>query len=1286
MSLKIKKAKIGIAISSLLSSISLNATTLPSPDWHEFTMSDGSVREMRLMGNQALAWYQDREGTIYLYQGDTWYYGKYAEFDGEGRVVSTDVVVTQASQSPTASNSSLHPVKPARISFDEGYSSDINTTEHHAVALRIRQADQPVTQPLLVVQVSFNDEVMVNDFTNRIFGQDGQSVRDYFLKNSYNKYVVTPARETQGTANDGVINISLDMAHPDCHSKEDNTCNTRQRAIFTAAYAALDQYIDLSTYDSNGDGFIKPSELSVMFVFAGYDAAAGGNRRPYIWPHKFAHNNETIDGVAINAYCLFADFQGDHQSTMGVIAHELGHLMLGLPDLYSYEHDGSIGHWGLMGGGSWGRKPGDLYSGDTPVNMTAWSKEASGFLEPDVLNSNQSYTVNTSQGESVIYLDPYLQKMGPKLYLQNRRKVDYDRALQGEGLLATSVVIDNKFNSTGPMQVQIFQADGLDELNAGGWSDNGDVFPGSSNVTLLSDDSTPSLRLNTAGRNTGITISDIVSTNQHSTLTLQLPDQRGKHAWMTSFARQYTQYDRRINALGFAVDVHFENTSLDGIHFYAQKSDQTQPMEYKVTKYPYQTNWRGDVTFKAEDGVEIARGQLNSDGGRAMFPQPFALTQERHLIVVELTNAIPEFSTSYYDAYLSDGIRKEQFYADNATLQGGRMNSSRGRNFPFAALLQTQVNPLPQALDDQFQVTQGQSIQLNLMDNDTNLMPGHRFQVELMTQPSKGTVNGKEYQADLGAEGVDEFQYRLRDSDGNVSNTAKVSVTVLAINKPPVISAKVVNDVVYVGGLVELSVDKVEDEDSKAFSYQWQQISGPKVTLRNGQQKTSSFVVPEGVTASDVMQFKVTVTDDAQNEVSQNVEVTVNNHQPEAQNDHGQIKAGEVKRFRVLDNDIEKDGETLTLTRIVSQQGLGKASLSGNEIEFSAPATFGSETSTTVTYEIKDPQGLMSQATLIIQFVKPKTLVIDNITLEGREDESVILNLQQLAGKGGEVKIVELPKNGLIHNGQYVPQANFAGKDSFTFQVTNAEGTTSNIATVSINILPVNDLHTFSVKASKLQVSADERIELSVVQLKDIDSSNHQFNWKQVSGRKATILNADKSVAIVVIPSQSVGNEKLVFSATVRDEQGEAVTHSLTLTVHATTPSVKQGKLKLKFGSSLNVKPLESEYKGKFQLRITRPAEHGEVQIVNQELIYQAPSQTALTMIDRFNYEVLFDNGESKQGWFEIELSPTSAISGQNDDSDNPPTGDTGGEDAGSLGFGSAWLMAFVLLWRRRNS
>ncbi|MCV5901673.1 immune inhibitor A, partial [Escherichia coli] len=82
----------------------------------------------------------------------------------------------------------------------------------------------------------------------------------------------------------------------------------------------------------------------------------------------------------ITDYCVFADYQVDHQATLGVIVHELGHLMLGLPDLYARNSDASIGSWGVMGAGSWAKKPGDSYSGDTPVNMSAWSKHAAGFV------------------------------------------------------------------------------------------------------------------------------------------------------------------------------------------------------------------------------------------------------------------------------------------------------------------------------------------------------------------------------------------------------------------------------------------------------------------------------------------------------------------------------------------------------------------------------------------------------------------------------------------------------------------------------------------------------------------------------------------------------------------------------------------------------------------------------------------------------------------------------------------------------------------------------------------
>ena len=36
-----------------------------------------------------------------------------------------------------------------------------------------------------------------------------------------------------------------------------------------------------------------------------------------------------------NGYSRFGELQGDHDATIGIISHELGHALAGLPDLYS---------------------------------------------------------------------------------------------------------------------------------------------------------------------------------------------------------------------------------------------------------------------------------------------------------------------------------------------------------------------------------------------------------------------------------------------------------------------------------------------------------------------------------------------------------------------------------------------------------------------------------------------------------------------------------------------------------------------------------------------------------------------------------------------------------------------------------------------------------------------------------------------------------------------------------------------------------------------------------------
>ena len=61
--------------------------------------------------------------------------------------------------------------------------------------------------------------------------------------------------------------------------------------------------------------------------------------------------------------------------------------------------------FGRFLGGSWGKKPGDNYAGETPVNMSAWSKHAAGFTNPSVsLDANTNIVVPNGESSVVIWI------------------------------------------------------------------------------------------------------------------------------------------------------------------------------------------------------------------------------------------------------------------------------------------------------------------------------------------------------------------------------------------------------------------------------------------------------------------------------------------------------------------------------------------------------------------------------------------------------------------------------------------------------------------------------------------------------------------------------------------------------------------------------------------------------------------------------------------------------------------------------------------------------------------
>ncbi|MFA0502915.1 hypothetical protein AB4496_29215, partial [Vibrio sp. 10N.222.46.A1] len=125
------------------------------------------------------------------------------------------VLASSDTEIPVESNIKNLKIDPIHIneSFDSPAANHkrftpMNTQRSH---LNSPSKKRITEQALLVIQVSFLDEQIENDFQSTIFGENQQSVQDYFLKNSYGNYKVVPAKENEGTKNDGVINITLDI-------------------------------------------------------------------------------------------------------------------------------------------------------------------------------------------------------------------------------------------------------------------------------------------------------------------------------------------------------------------------------------------------------------------------------------------------------------------------------------------------------------------------------------------------------------------------------------------------------------------------------------------------------------------------------------------------------------------------------------------------------------------------------------------------------------------------------------------------------------------------------------------------------------------------------------------------------------------------------------------------------------------------------------------------------------------------------------------------------------------
>ena len=341
-------------------------------------MADGTLRRVRLRGDEFFNWAEDEHGfAVVRGGGGRWQYATRAK----GRWVPAGMAPQQRGLEGRASDP---PVRTSPFAASDGSApvAELSAGEGAVAAL----AAPPAPAKLLVILVSFADKsatTSASSWNEKFFGASGKTINTYYQAASKNRFWFSPADEAEGTTNDGVISVTLAINHPD----EQNPTVSGTQAAVSAALTAADPYINYASFNANGDGFLSTPELHLALIFAGGEYAYLPCTPPAVWAHHWSLSSPPrLDGVYLGyaaaggGYAAFGEYHDVHAATIGVICHELGHNLT-LPDLYDtdYSSDG-VGAFCLMGAGNWGRVSGE-YAGQTPVLPSAYCRQLIGFSD-----------------------------------------------------------------------------------------------------------------------------------------------------------------------------------------------------------------------------------------------------------------------------------------------------------------------------------------------------------------------------------------------------------------------------------------------------------------------------------------------------------------------------------------------------------------------------------------------------------------------------------------------------------------------------------------------------------------------------------------------------------------------------------------------------------------------------------------------------------------------------------------------------------------------------------------
>ncbi|EJG1091870.1 tandem-95 repeat protein, partial [Vibrio parahaemolyticus] len=457
----------------------------------------------------------------------------------------------------------------------------------------------------------------------------------------------------------------------------------------------------------------------------------------------------------------------------------------------------------------------------------------------------------------------------------------------------------------------------------------------------------------------------------------------------------------------------------------------------------------------------------------------------------------------------------------------------------------TPVNDVPVAKNDTATTQEDTAVTIDVLPNDTDI-DGDTLRIDSASVPSdQGTVeivDGKlVFTPAENFNGNAEITYTV--TDGQLTDEAKVTVTVNPVNNAPTIKVDAVESITEDAVNTDTVVATLTVRDTDTPEYQL------AVSLENN---SNGYFVLVGNEVKLTQAGVDAVNNDELNLKDLTISASVSDGVNPTANDSDSLVVNRVNDAPTVENAIadqvlseDFDAYTIDLNEVFKDSDSSlEFSVSGNNsIQISIVNGVATITPTadwngkeTITFTAKDPSGESVSQTVDFKVAPVADIVADKATVV--EDTPTIINVLGNDTFESTDKVVSLdaengPKNGtvIVNNDgtvTYTPDDNYVGEDTFTYIVTS--GGVSESTTVSVDVTPEND----APVAKDDTAITDEDTPVTI----DVLPNDTDVDGDKLSVESASVPKEQGTVEVV--------NGKLVFTPAENFNGDAEITYTVT--------------------------------------------------------------------------------------------------------------------------------------------